>query len=247
MAMNSDISHAKNVTNFEALISVVDSLGNAYNPSKDSIKLPALQSLLSKANESLDALKNAESVNATAVDQRELAFKPTGSLFTRVSNALKASSSTALNDETAKTIFRKLQGKRAGAKLTDEQKAAMHAEGKEVTQISISQMGYNERVDNFEKLISLLQSIPEYNPNEEELKIATLQTILVDLKTKNNEVMKANIALDIARAARNEVLYKPETGIIDTSIDVKNYIKSVFGASSSQYKLISKFRFVKLS
>lgn len=246
MATNSDISHAKNVTNFETLISAVTTFGETYNPSNERIKLPALQSLLAQATEALIALKNAQSAYSTAIDQRELAFKNIGSLFTRVSNALKASNSSVMSDETAKTIFRKLQGKRASAKLTDEEKAALQAEGKEVNQISVSQMGYNDRVENFEKLISLLQSIPEYNPNEEDLKISTLQTLLNDLKAKNAEVTKTSIALETARGARNEVLYKPLTGVVDTASDVKNYIKSVFGTSSTQYKLISKLRFVKL-
>ena len=160
-----------------------------------------------------------------------------------MSNALKASNSSIQADETAKTIFRKLQGKRASAKLTDEEKAALEAEGKEVNQISASQMGYDERVDNFEKLISLLQSIPDYNPNEEELKIETLQALLADLKVKNSEVMKTYFVLESARGVRNDLLYKPLTGVVDISSDVKSYIKSVFGATSTQYKLVSKLRF----
>lgn len=243
MTSTSDTSHAKNVTNLESLISAVITIGAAYNPSKDSIKRPALQSLLTAANESLIALKTAESANSTAIDVRELAFKPTGSLFTKVSNALKASNSSIQADETAKTILRKLQGKRASAKLTDEEKTALEAEGKEVNQISASQMGYDERVDNFEKLISFLQSIPDYNPNEEELKIETLQTLLADLKAKNGEVMKTYFVLETARGVRNDLLYKPLSGVIDLAADVKSYIKSVFGATSTQYKLVSKLRF----
>ena len=243
MASISDTSHAKNVTNLESLISAIITIGATYNPSKNSIKLPALQTLLTNANESLIALKAAESANSTAIDVRELAFKPTGSLFTKVSNALKASSSSVQADETAKTILRKLQGKRASAKLTDEEKTALAAEGKEVNQISASQMGYDERVDNFEKLISLLQSIPDYNPNEEELKIETLQALLADLKVKNSEVMKTYFVLESARGVRNDLLYKPLSGVVDISADVKSYIKSVFGATSTQYKLVSKLRF----
>lgn len=246
MASISDTSHAKNVTNLDSLISAVITIGATYNPSKNSIKLPALQTLLTNANESLIALKTAESANSTAIDVRELAFKPIGSLFTKVSNALKASSSSVQADETAKTILRKLQGKRASAKLTDEEKSALEAEGKEVNQISASQMGYDERVDNFEKLISLLQSIPDYNPNEEELKIVTLQALLADLKTKNSEVMKTYFVLETARGVRNDLLYKPLSGVVDISADVKSYIKSVFGATSTQYKLVSKLRFAKI-
>ena len=246
MASNSDNSHAKNVTNFDSLISAVHIIGNDYKPTKESIKLPALQALLASANESLIALKNAESANSTAIDVRELAYKPLGSLFTKINNALKASSSSVQADKTAQTIFRRLQGKRASAKITDEEKKSLEADGIGINQISASQMGYNERVNNFEKLIAFLQTIPEYNPNEEELKIETLQTLLSDLKAKNSEVMKTYLVLETARGVRNGILYKPLTGIVDISLNIKSYIKSVFGATSTQYKLISKLRFVKI-
>ena len=245
MATNSDINHAKNVTNFETLISVVVSLGATYNPSKDSLKLPALQTLHSAATDSITALKNAESATATAVDTRELAFKSIGSLFTRINNALKASNSTVQADDTAKSIFRKLHGKRASAKLTEDQKAVLLAEGKEVNQNSNSQMGYDDRVENFESLISFLQTVPEYNPNEEELKITTLQALLSDLKAKNISVMQNRIAEDTVRGVRKSVQNTPLTGLVDIANDVKSYIKSVFGVNSTQYKLVSKLRFVK--
>jgi len=245
MATNSDASLAKNVTNFETLISIVTSLGATYNPSKDSLKLPALQTLLTAANESTIAFKNAESVKSTAVDNRQLAFDPTGTFFTRVNNALKASNSTAQADETAKTIFRKLQGRRASAKLTEEQKAALLAEGKEVNQISTSQMGYDDKVENLESLISFLQTVPEYNPNEEELKITTLQTLLADLRAKNITATQAHIAVETARGARKTLQNTPNTGLVDVANDVKSYIKSVYGVKSTEYKLVSKLRFVK--
>lgn len=246
MATNSDISFAKNVTNFEALISIVTSFGAAYNPSKVSLKIPALKSLHFEAADSMTALKNAESATSTAVDTRELAFKSIGSLFTRINNALKASNSTVQADETAKTIFRKLHGKRASTKLTEEQKAALLAEGKEINQNSNSQMGYNDRVENFESLISFLQTVPEYNPNEEELKITTLQALLNDLRAKNISVMQSRITEDTARGLRKSVQNNPLTGLVDIGNDAKSYIKSVFGVKSVEYKLVSKLRFVKL-
>ncbi len=246
MAGKSDISHAKNVTNFDSLISAVLTIGQGYNPSRDSLKLPALQTLFTVANKSLIDVNSAHSANSTAIDQRELAFKPMGSLFTKVNNALKASGSSVQSDETAKTIFRKLQGKRASAKLTKAAIAALEAEGKEVNQNSSSQMGYDDRVENFEKLISLLKSIPEYTPNEVELKVETLQALLDDLKVKNSQVVKTQLLLDAARGVRKEILNTSLTGLVDIASDVKSYIKSAFGANSTQYKLVSGLRFVKL-
>lgn len=67
------------------------------------------------------------------------------------------------------------------------------------------------------------------------MKIETLQALLADLKVKNSEVMNYFV-LESARGVRNDLLYKPLTGVVDLSADVKSYIKSVFGATSTQYK-----------
>ena len=92
----------------------------------------------------------------------------------------------------------------------------------------------------------LLNSIPEYNPNEEELKISTLTALYEDLKAKNTAVVETTTPLSNARIARNDIMYKPLLGLVDISFDTKVYIKSLFGASSPQYKQVSKLEFKSL-
>lgn len=169
MASITETGHAINVTNFETLITAVTAYGASYNPSKDSIKLPALKSILTASKESLNAIYIAQPAYSNAVAARESAFEPFSKLITRVNNALKASDTTVQVDESAQTIVRKLQGRRASAKISDEDKQALEAEGKEVNQISAAQMSYDSRLENFDKLIMLLTSVPLYNPNEEDL------------------------------------------------------------------------------
>ncbi len=67
-----------------------------------------------------------------------------------------------------------------------------------------------------------------------------------DLKAKNAAVVEATIPVSNARVSRNEILYKENTGLCDVAMDVKTYIKSVFGATSPQYKQISKLEFKKV-
>jgi hypothetical protein len=52
MASTSETGHAKNVANFETLISFCAGYGATYNPSKANLKVPALQTQLAscKAN-----------------------------------------------------------------------------------------------------------------------------------------------------------------------------------------------------
>jgi hypothetical protein len=104
-------------------------------------------------------------------------------------------------------------------------------------------MSYDSRLDNLDKLIKLLASEPEYAPNEADLTIDLLTTLYSDLSSKNTAVINAAVPLNNARIARNNVLYTPLTGVVDISVDVKMYIKSVFGAKSPQYNAISGLTF----
>ena len=247
MASISETGHAKNVTNFESLISYVTAYGEAYNPSRESIKLPELDTILTNSKASINALDVVHPNYSNAVAAREVAFKPFSKLITRVNNALKATDTTAQVDESAQTIVRKLQGKRATPKISEEDNALLKAEGMEVKQISTAQMSYDSRLENLNKLIMLLSSVPEYKPNEEELKISTLTALYDDLTAKNAAVLAATVPLSNARISRNKVLYQEKTGLVDTAFDVKLYIKSLFGATSLQYKQISKLAFKALN
>ena len=247
MASTSETGHSKNVANFENLVSYVTGYGAAYKPSKSSIMLTALQALSSSAKNAIGAVNAALPAYSNAVSAREAAFEPFSKLITRVMNALKATDTTEQVDESAKTLVRKLQGSRATAKKTEEEKKVAAAAGKEVVEISSSQMSYDSRLDNFDKLIKLLASVALYAPNEADLKVAALTTLHNDLKAKNTAVATATIPLSNARIARNDILYKPNTGLVDTALDVKTYIKSLYGATSPQYKQVSglEFRTVK--
>lgn len=243
MASTSETGHAKNVANLDDLISFVTGYGTAYNPSKPTLKLTALQTLSTNAKNTLNAVNAALPAYSNAVAAREVAFEPLSKLSTRLMNALIATDTTDQVDESAKTLVRKIQGARATAKKTDEEKAALKAEGKETKEISSSQMSYDSRLDNFDKLIKLLTSVILYAPNEAELKVTALTTLYNDLKAKNAAVVAATTPLSNARISRNDILYKPNTGLVDIALDTKTYIKSLFGATSPQYKQISKLEF----
>ena len=247
MTSTSETGHAKNVANLETLITAITAYGRDYNPSKESIKLTALQTLLANSKASLNAVNVAHSAYSNAVAARESAFQPFSKLITRVNSALKASDTTEQVDESVLTIVRKLQGRRASTKLTEEEIKALEAEGKEVNQISASQQSYDSKLENFDKLIMLLSSVPLYNPNEEDLKITSLTALYNEFKTRNTDVLTATIQLSNARISRNEILYKTATGLVDIAYDTKMYIKSVFGATSPYYKQISKLEFKTLN
>lgn len=243
MASTSETGHAKNVSNFDELISYALGYGATYNPSKATIKVTALQTLATNAKGAITAVNAAQPAYSNAVSARESAFEPLSKLATRILNALKATDTTTQVDESATTLIRKIQGTRATPKKTEAQLKALADAGTVVTESSTSQMSYDNRLDNFDKLIKLLTSVTLYAPNEADLKVTALTTLYTDLKTKNTAVVTATIPLSNARISRNDILYKTNVGLVDIASDVKVYVKSVYGASSPQYKQISKLKF----
>jgi len=243
--MANETGHAKNVANFEDMVSFVTGYGATYNPSKNAIKLPQLNTLLTNAKSSLTATNTALIPFNNAVNAREIAFKPLSKLITRIINALDATDASAQVVKDGKTIARKLQGRRSSDKITPVADNPATPENEAQKSISASQMSFDNRIENFGKLITLLTNEPLYAPNENDLKLAQLNTLLTSLKTTNTAVITATTPASNARISRNKILYLAVTGLYDIQAEVKKYVKSVFGARSPEYKQISGIKFTK--
>ncbi|HCE58060.1 MAG TPA: hypothetical protein DER09_09610 [Prolixibacteraceae bacterium] len=246
MSNNSETGHAVNVANFNDLISFVTGYGSAYNPTNPAIMLPAMQTLSVNATGTIAGVNAALPAYNAAVAAREVVFAPLSKRVTRVMNFLKSSGVTPQVYDQVNAVARKVKGTRASAIIKPDDPADDTEPSPTPKQISASQMSYDSRTENFGKMIQLLAGIPEYNPNEEDLKIVTLTALHDDMKNKNNTVLNAEVPLSNARIARNNVLYAENTGLYDIALKVKMYVSSVFGTTSPQYKQISKLKFTKL-
>lgn len=235
-----ETGHAKNVANFEDFISFITAYGATYNPTKTAIKLANLNTLLTTAKADLLNVTTKTIAFNNATNARVILFEPLRPLSTRLVNAFSATDATAEMIKDAKAINRKLQGKRA-----KEIQAPADPNAPAPNNISTSQQSYDQLIEHFTKLIELLKSEPTYTPNETELKIVTLTAQLTALKTANTNVTNAYTAVSNARIARDKTLYKEQTGLYDITGDVKNYVKSLFGATAPEYKQISKIKFTK--
>ncbi len=246
MANKNETGHPINVANFDELLAFVLGYGTDFRPTKKTIQTDALQLVSNNANNAIAAVNLALPPYTNAVAAREAVFEPLSKLVTRLMNALIATDATKQVVDSAKSLGRKLQGVRANPKKTEAQKKALLDKGVEVVEISSSQVGYNNLVSNFDQLINLLASISVFEPNEEDLKISSLTVLYNDLKDKNAAVIAAKAPLSNARLVRNRILYKEKTGLYDVAADVKAYVKSLYGATSPQYKQISQLKFTKI-
>ncbi len=242
MSSTSEVGHAKNVANFEHLISFCTGFGPGYNPSNAAISIASLNTLLTDAKNALTEVTTKIVAYNNTVNHRIQTFSDLKKLSTRLVNALIA---TGASDETianAKSVNKKIQGQRA-TPPTHSTPDPNNPQPAPAT-ISASQQSYDQITEHFSKLVEILHTETNYTPNEIELNVATQTTLLQNMHTANTQVGDAYTAISIARIERNHTLYDDKTGLCPIALEVKNYIKSVAGASSPEYKQISKIKFV---
>ena len=241
MASTSETGHAKNVANFQDLIAFVTGYGATYNPTKASLKLPQLNSLTTTAQGNLADVITKNTTYNNSVNDRVIAFNGLKSLSTRLVGALDSTDATSQKVDDAKGFNRKIQGKRA---TTSETPTDPNTPAPAT--ISASQQSYDQLIQHFAGLVSVLQSEPTYSPNETELKIATLNAKQADLTSKNNAVSTAYTNISNSRITRDHTFYATDTGLIDIAGEVKKYVKSIFGASSPQFAQVKGIQFKKI-
>lgn len=239
----SETGHAKNIANLQDLISFCRGYGEKYNPVKEELKITGLETLYQNALQKLTETQTKKTVFDNATNQRADAFKELNPLATKIVNALAVSANNPMMLNNAKSYNKKLQG-RTKAK-TENQNLDENSEPVTKT-ISTSQQSYDSKINNFFNLLQVLEQSESYSPNEEDLKITSLQTKLTDLQNKNTAHINSYTEYSNARLSRDQVLYNNLTGLCQVAKEVKQYVKSVFGATSPQYKQISGILFSKI-
>jgi len=243
MKTNSVDGNDQNMIKFGNLITYVSTLGNSYNPSVESLSIAGLNLLKQQGQTSIDFVNSYEINYKNAIAARITTFDGFDSQVTRAINALRISGVSEPTLEQAEAIVRELRAKRASDKLSADEIAAAKEKGSEIKQNTLHNATFDRKIENFSKLVLFLSAIPLYKPNEPDLSVEGLNARLTDMRTKNTDKTLADANLGAARRNRDVILYAKKTGLIDTALKAKLYVKSVFGAGSKEYKQISDISF----
>jgi len=236
MSQQYETGNAKNVANLQKLIQQV-TVYTAYNPSIDNLKIENLNTLYTTALASLSTVEEKRNANKSAIHTRQQAYENLKPTCTRIINQLDILGLSSGTLDQAKSLNRLIQGSR---KKKEETTAEENEESKSV---STSRQSYTQLADNFSKLLQLLSTIPSYNPNIEELKLATLNTYLTTLTNSTQAVDQTEAELNSKLIERNTILYANGTGLYTIAQNVKKYVKSLYGATSPEYSNVSKIKF----
>jgi hypothetical protein len=249
----SETGHAINVTNFQTLIAMSSSFGSLYLPQRADLTIANLYLMLAAALNSMSNVNASISAWKIAVATRDLTFRSLNELCTRILGALHSSNVRPADIENALTYIRKLRGQRATPKhlvtVIDPNTTTIANSGAPVKEnhknISASQMSFESRIANLDMLIKILMPLADYNPNEADLTVSALKSLYNRMVIQVNDVVVCGIELNNNRIIRDKLLYAANTGLIDTALAIKSYIKSVFKTNSPQYRKIAAISFKK--
>jgi len=238
MASTSEVGHTKNLSKLETMFITCNGFGAIYNPSNPDLTIPALSGFYTESKAALKLVKTTQTPFDNIEGERKMLFKPLKPLATKILAALYSSGVTKTVIDDAETINRKIQGKRADNKPEETPPGETPRD-----KISVSQQSYDLQIDFFEKQIELISIQPKYNPNELPLKVVTLISYKTQLQEINTAVKEVYDPYNTAMNARDKKFYDQETGLVGKARLAKGYVKSVYGASSPEYKTVNALRF----
>jgi hypothetical protein len=138
------------------------------------------------------------------------------------------------------TPYNKALGRRKSPKIKDDPNTPA---GDATVQHSALQTSYENQWANASAYVAILREIPEYQPNDNSLKIPALTTFLAGLQTKSNAVSQTFAPLNQARGLRDRLLYLDEDCVVNIALLAKAYVAGEFGTSSAIYKAIKGLKF----
>jgi len=237
MSSRYETGHAKNVANLQKLIEQVTVFSN-YNPAVASLSLANLQTLYTTALAKLNEVEARRNANKNAIYTRQLAFKNLKPICTKIINQLAILNLAEGTFEQAKSLNKLIHGnKKKAAPTPNEGEAPANT-------ISTSRQSYTQQATNFGILLQLLATIPTYTPNEDELKLANLNTYQTTLMNTTQAVDQTEAELNKKLIERSQILYADTTGLYTIAQNAKKYVKSIYGASSPEYLTVSKIKFI---
>jgi hypothetical protein len=239
-------NNQKQVAAFDQVLGHCNDLGQKYNPGNDSIKVAALKSLLTSAQEKVNAAHNAKIQLMEVVNTRQAAFAKLPGIATRILNGLISSDASPEQIQDVKAYRDRLRSRKAKNTKAEETSDATKPAGetdssKNTFRGPVSYLDFESKLNTFRSIIALAAMEPNYKPNEPEFSIASLNNIVHELEEKSKAVNQAQVAFRIARKECKAALYG-DSGLRGVTKRVKKYVLFAFGATSDQFKTINSIK-----
>ncbi|MCF8425395.1 MAG: hypothetical protein K9H61_05500 [Bacteroidia bacterium] len=238
MNKNNLSSFNAKMNNFSGLIDVVKKFGTAYNPSNTNLSLTALETFLTEGRLANKRVNDAETVYLNAATRRSNLFKDQNQILSRILAILQSEGVDKNLYHDLNQVVKQIKGyskKQSAPAVIGEPQPNKHT-GAYLT--------LEKRAEDFLQVISFLEMIPNYQPNNTELEITALKAYQLEMEQINDVVATSENALSNERHKRDLLFYNEENGIIVVGRQVKAYIRGSFGRTSSEHLQVIPFKFI---
>lgn len=242
MANNPDATIGSNLTSLGKLTAKYTEMGPNYNPSKESIKLISLTTLLENATATHKDVGDARLAYQLITAERAASFMPLDKLVTRCLNTFLTTDALDTVKDNSKTLAKKIRGiatnKPPKKKVESDQETADKNH-------STIQQSYGMITENFGLFIEMLRSEPTYLPNKDDIKPAALDALLATMIAKNASVELPYVRWKTALSSRDNLFFAEKTGLVDRALDSKKYVLGDFGSNSPEYNAVKGIKFTR--
>jgi hypothetical protein len=240
MTSTSETGHAVNIANFKVLMERCKEFGGVYNPPRNDLSVASMMMKLEYAEQLHKEYISALEETKIPINDREILFVELGKLVVRTYNLFLSTLAPEESKRDAKGYLVKITGRNVKVpKLEDG-----------VTPVpnyrSNSQKSFAQRTENFDKLVNLYKADLNYCPNEAALQVASLETMVENLRAANDKVYAVVAKAEMRRMARDHALYDAGVGIIDLAFACKMYVKGLFGGLSPEAMSVVSIKFRRI-
>lgn len=237
------MSHIKNVEAFERLTVFCAGFGSKYNPAQEKLRTDSMLKLLEEGRLVMNRCSQAKTDFNHQTNLRAVAYEGLSKWAVRIVGELKASGALPQTEDDAQTIVRKLQGYRPQQHASEMINATETPAAPKIRRAR--GLDFATMAQHFEELILLVASEPAYQPETEELSVASLSLKLNELREANTCVINAATIWSVARRERDTTLYVGAKCLRAIGNAARQKVKALFGTVSEEYREIIKIRFRK--
>ncbi len=235
MASTSETGHDVNLSNYKLMITRCETFTD-YAPGNPDLVLTSMTAQWTVGDTAHSSYLLKLDETKEPINEREVIFVDMKKIVTRANNMFAASKASKAAKKDVYGLVKKILGRNIKVKYLPDGKI-------DPKNISNSQLSYVKMTKNFEQLINILELNGNYNVNEPILKIANLKTILASLVEKNDAIQAILAVAFEFKIKRDHCLYDLETGIYDTALLCKRYVKGLYGAKSEEAISITSIKF----
>lgn len=245
MAIIQESGHVVNSTNIANRVSVISRHQTEYQPANDSLLLSELTPLSEKVKKAVQKVIETHQAYTRVTANRRKDYDQLDTLASKAFQILKSSDASAEEVKMGKDLFDKYKSVRVKDIPDAEElkaKAAVNGETPPIVKnISVSQQGYTNRVNNFLSFVNFLKSVNAYQPNEAALKTAAMESVANNIIALNEQRNAAADAWSSAIKERNKIMYGSGSGAYEIMTRVMAYVAGSAGKDSAFYTELQKY------